>query len=88
MSDPAADAAQRAMGECIAACGDPGEQLGAVLNDLSRAAAREALLPLRELHRPVDGDPGGYMKVCQHCDTAWPCEDALSLYTTEELNNV
>lgn len=57
------------------------------------AAAREALKPLRDLHRPFDPSAvryathGGNEIVCNHClgPRKWPCPTALYLYTTEEL---
>lgn len=55
------------------------------------AAAREALEPIRDRHRPFDR-PVRYMsketeRVCAHClgPRKWPCPDALDSYTTEEL---
>lgn len=97
MSDPAADAAQRAHakvadGMCTASA------------ERQRiTAAREALAPIRELHRrnrPDDGDCQGYTKQgygylndwCVECSeqsgreygTSWPCDTARLCYTTDE----
>lgn len=41
--------------------------------------AREALAPIRELHRPDDS------AVCAGCDMPWPCATAHLAYTTDEL---
>lgn len=49
MSDPAFEAANRAMKHMIGTCGDPGRELGQVMYDLAVSAAREALTPVREL---------------------------------------
>lgn len=46
MSDPAFEAANRAMEQMINACGDPGQELGRVMYDLAVSAAREALKPV------------------------------------------
>lgn len=90
MSDPAVVAAQRA--EEI----DPFPELdaaglGYVKRLLTEAAAREALKPIRDRHRPFDR-PVRYMsketeRVCAHClgPRKWPCPDALDSYTTGEL---
>lgn len=45
MSDPAFEAANRAMKHMIDVCGDPGQELGRVMYDLAVSAAREALTP-------------------------------------------
>lgn len=53
------------------------------------AAAREALAPLRELHKPTSDYSGA--SVCDHClgdDTLsapWPCATAKLVYPPEEL---
>lgn len=59
-------------------------------------AAREALAPIREVHKPFDRrtmpfrpaeDP--HDVVCNHClgPVRWPCATALYAYTSEELTN-
>ena len=72
----------------------------------SLSAAREALAPIRELHRrnrPDDGYCQGYCASgygfldswCVECSdqsgreygTAWPCDTARLIYTSEELTN-
>lgn len=45
MSDPAIDAADKALRDMTDALGDPGPELGAVMRDLAIAAARAALSP-------------------------------------------
>lgn len=78
MSDPVVEAAQRAGGGVSSMC-----HLVAV------GAAREALKPIRELHRPVG--PQG-RRCCHTCWDSmgdymrWPCTTARHLYTTEELS--
>ena len=47
------------------------------------AAAREALKPIRELHRPEPYAQGP--DYCMGCDNQWPCDTAKLIYTTEEL---
>ena len=92
MADPAIEAAQRAWVanealDGIAYC--PGEG-GLWTPDAMEAAAREALKPLRELHRPT---PIGWETFCEHCveycepvrHKQWPCHTAKLIYTTEEL---
>ncbi len=79
MSDPAVDAANRVWQSDA----DP-----TVLPSV--AAAREALKPLRDLHKPVDRGDG--TKGCNHCwdcyddyPKEWPCDTAELIYSTEEL---
>lgn len=55
-------------------------------------AAREALKPLRELHRPLDR-PISWgntqtERVCHHClgPVKWPCLTARLVYSSEELS--
>lgn len=91
MADPAIEAAQRAWVanealDGIAYC--PGEG-GLWTPDAMEAAAREALKPIRELHRLVTVPDGG--RVCHSCWNSfgeymrWPCPTAQLIYTTEEL---
>lgn len=49
-------------------------------------AAREALKPIREKHRPVKqyAHPDSGLD-CLECRRCWPCDTALDVYTTEEL---
>ncbi|QED11197.1 hypothetical protein SEA_LOLAVINCA_6 [Mycobacterium phage LolaVinca] len=73
MSDPAEEAAQRAMRK---------------VHDHPRpnhdliAAAREALKPIRELHQPRWKLSAS---ICDHCRHSWPCDTAKLIYTAEEL---
>ncbi|AEJ91887.1 hypothetical protein THORA_53 [Mycobacterium phage Thora] len=56
-------------------------------------AAREALKPIRELHRPrwsncINACCSGEdcrlrERVCEHCEVDWPCDTAKLIYTTE-----
>lgn len=73
--DPAVEAAIRAWNGPVT--GDP-------YDDMKRAA-REALDPIRELHKP-DG-PYGYQTQCVACGLMWPCNTARLIYTTEELQS-
>lgn len=78
MSDPAVEAAQRALP--MFASNTPHQSM--------IDAAREALAPLRELHRNVDewGEP-----VCAYCmghdgwHLDWPCDTARLIYPSEDL---
>jgi hypothetical protein len=91
MPDPAIEAAQRAWeqrypnGSVSLAASAYRDGLGAFVV----AGAREALQPIRELHRPfVTNDPRSpHDVVCNHClgPKQWPCTTALYAYTTEEL---
>lgn len=85
--DPAVAAAQRAMPQSS-------RDLGYYPSRDSIRAAREALAPLRELHRPVcefSGRTCTYgtscpMNVCPTCaDDNWPCDTARLIYDEEEL---
>lgn len=74
MNDPAIDAAQRVI---------VGRVSSAHPDDLT-AAAREALKPIRELHKPhCDGPRFGTW--CKTCRAEWPCPTAKLIYSTEEL---
>lgn len=77
MSDPAAEAAQRALES----------HTGGVLQMAD--IAREALAPFRDRHRPFTRDyPGGDGRtVCAYClgPKDWPCPDAVDAYTSAEL---
>lgn len=69
-------------------------EVGKVGEALVLASAREALAPLRTIHRPFDrrtmefankSDP--YTIVCNHClgPVKWPCPTASYLYTDQEI---
>ena len=52
---------------------------------LAMTAAREALAPLRELHKltvDVHGRPG---RICDDCEWEWPCPSAKLIYREDEL---
>lgn len=92
MSDPAAEAADRAVDS------EP-DATDYTYGDVV-AAAREALKPIRSRHYPVElahSLTGRHKTVCAHCHQRgfftlerehgdWPCADAKDAYTTEELS--
>ncbi|UQE74214.1 hypothetical protein MYK68_16000 [Gordonia sp. PP30] len=87
MSDPVMDAACRVT--------LPGGLDPTVL-PLMVAAAREALAPIRALHRKhTDGEEESYCVECCHIYgdgyeltyQPWPCDTARLIYTSEELND-
>lgn len=91
MTDPAIEAAQRAWAANETLDGidyNPGEG-GLWAPDAMESAAREALKPIRDLHRPfITNDPRSpHDVVCNHClgPKVWPCSTARFAYTTEEL---
>lgn len=84
MTDPAVEAAQRAW--------DKNKVRSFSVQRIM--AAREALAPLRDLHRPFDrrtsiypipNDP--HTIVCRHClgPIDWPCATARLIYREDEL---
>lgn len=76
MSDPAIEAAQRALES----------HTGGVLQMAD--IAREALKPIRELHKPYSVDePDGTWSFCNHDHLSWPCETARLIYSTGELES-
>lgn len=84
-TDPAVEAAQRAW-----AAFDPTRTERNTTVLLQVAAAREALQPIRDRHRPFTRDfPGGDGRtVCTYClgPRDWPCLDARDAYPSEELS--
>lgn len=82
MSDPVVEAAKRA-------CGQFSDGTHLYPRSLGVIAAREALKPIRELHRKFDR---GNEVVCHECRSGhgdfvgWPCESALLVYSSEELS--
>jgi len=74
MTDPAIAAAQRVAER---------HNWDAYMVDAGTAAAREALAPLRELHRPIH--VGDHYAYCEGCDYRWPCDSAKLIYREEEL---
>ena len=89
MADPAEAAAQRVLDELFEQ-GLIARALHRPTESVALAAAREALAPLRELHRPYE-PPGTsrspYDVVCNHClgPRKWPCATAKLIYPSEEL---
>ena len=76
MSDPAVEAAKRAWPW------QPATQPSIPPLQLAEAAAREALAPIREMHRK---EPGGHWPKCHECRYAWPCATAYLVYREDEL---
>ncbi|WJJ55544.1 hypothetical protein PROPHIT492_17 [Mycobacterium phage prophiT49-2] len=75
MTDPAIEAAQRALAEI---------GTGMSRTFTAEAAAREMAKTVQELHRPT------YVahrrrKFCVDCGQVWPCETAKRVYPSEEL---
>ena len=92
MSDPSIEAARWAW-DAIP------ERSYKTRTDVMEAAAREALKPIRELHKPfrcLCKRPGcSHPLLCEHCTEPgylegmhWPCDTALLVYTTEELERL
>ena len=81
--DPAVEAARRANLAYAPRNAQPLEQMV--------AAAREALAPIRDLHRPFDRPirwgSGVTEQVCNHCHgpVPWPCTTAVHVYREDEL---
>lgn len=89
--DPAVDAAQRAWDQRY-----PGGSVSLAasayndgLGTLALNVAREALKPLRQIHRPsrvVTAD-GRRWSECMHCyESTWPCDSARLIYADSELS--
>lgn len=80
MADPAVEVAQRVWHAWT--------YTDASLKDLAEAAAREALKPIRELHKPevVRSPDDEQWTECAVCyGSYWPCATARLIYSTEEL---
>lgn len=79
MTDPAVEAAKR-VGETL-----PYGFFSRLTSSDLIAAAREALAPLRELHKRVTDDGG--RPGCATCGwvDGWPCSTAEHLYREDEL---
>lgn len=87
-ADPAIEAAQRAWRDQTGSAPLGDDNYTIRVRTLS---AREALAPLRELHRPFTrtGYPGADGRtVCNHClgPIDWPCATARLVYPAQELN--
>ncbi|NMO00849.1 hypothetical protein HH308_06430 [Gordonia sp. TBRC 11910] len=93
MSDPAVEAAQRAWAGIVGSDTQAAELLASSPDSqiafLVKAAAREALAPIRALHHRLAQYPGD--DVCSSCYTrigflaTWPCDTAKLVYPSEEL---
>lgn len=86
VADPAVEAAERAKHPAWAFVDPPG-----AAEDIAERAAREALAPLRDIHRPYDR-PVSYgstetTRVCSQClgPQSWPCLTARLVYREDEL---
>ena len=79
MSDPAVEAAIRVRRGHPLCLSD--HHADSCLTD----AAREALKPIRELHKPHRDPPTG-IPLCAHDHAFWPCETARLVYSSEELD--
>ncbi|SDT83690.1 hypothetical protein SAMN04488548_12728 [Gordonia westfalica] len=86
MTDPAVDAAQRA-------CEPHGVSHFVGPGRYALRGAREALAPLRELHR-LDGCPERddctdpeHLTLCSGCYQEWPCRTAPLIYSSDELGD-
>ena len=82
MSDPAVKAARRAI------MFQPYPNQFFTGATLATFAAREALKPIREIHKPEDSwcfVRQILERNCAECDVEWPCYTAKFAYTAEEL---
>ena len=79
MTDPAVEAAKR-VGKTL----PYGFSSKLYPSDLL-LAAREALAPLRELHKQATDEYGCPWLICSDCDHNWPCPTAKLIYSDEEL---
>ena len=88
MSDPVYEAAERA--ELNYNGGPPRDWRNwerSARKTRQMVAAREALRPIRELHKPTsNGTPGHPMPYCVGCGEDWPCQTAELCYTSEDLD--
>ena len=94
--DPAVEAARRAAerGRLTDDLMIPGLAVRAFGVD----SAREALAPIRELHRPEEScdntshtNPSATCPhcdlICGYCGLTWPCDTARLIYTSKELSD-
>lgn len=91
MNDPATEAAKRGVGQHHWWLTKMDDDLMVSVVEYATDSAREALRPIRELHRPFDR-PISWAntqteRVCNHClgPVAWPCATAYLVYSEEEL---
>ena len=75
MTDPAVEAANRAWAG----------HTHPLAQDVAEQAAREALAPLRELHKLTRDEYGRPGLICDDCEWAWPCPSAKLIYREDEL---
>ncbi len=83
MSDPAIEAAQRAWSWRY---GPEAPHYDSLVVD----AAREALKPIRDLHKRQASWSFRLQEtlhLCAECDENWPCPTARLVYSTEELES-
>jgi hypothetical protein len=79
VTDPAVEAAKR-VGETL-----PYGFSSKLTSRHLIAAAREALAPLRELHKLTSDEYGRPGLICDDCDHDWPCPTARLIYRGDEL---
>ncbi|QGF20186.1 hypothetical protein SEA_SIXAMA_7 [Gordonia phage Sixama] len=95
--DPAISASKRAL-DIMFSEGRVARSLSHIAEDATLIAAREALVPLRKIHRPIAVKRwglGGPEVVCSSClltiahgerfNDLWPCRSARFLYTDSEI---
>ncbi|MFT4088970.1 MAG: hypothetical protein QM658_17800 [Gordonia sp. (in: high G+C Gram-positive bacteria)] len=83
LSDPAVEAAQRAW---MTQTGSTVPDLYFAIDLLHRQeinAAREALAPIRDLHRPERPTARLSTTHCVHCLDDWPCATAQLIYPNQ-----
>lgn len=97
MSDPATDAAQRALDSLVEKCGPLPGDLAATLQALAEDASREAHAPLRKRHYRVPCERGAMCPNAPLCpfdecgcgrERFERCPDARLIYSSEELGDV
>lgn len=92
MTDPAIEAAKRSAPEAFGTRGELNSP-NSVRGALAVTAAREALKPIRELHRRLDRATLKYTLddrvVCSHClgPVDWPCATGRLIYSESELTS-
>ena len=78
MSDPAIDAAHRAIENNVT------NLKPRLPSQIEVAAAREALAPIRKLHRSTENGTST-PAYCVGCAADWPCDTARLVYPEDEL---
>ncbi|MEJ9078573.1 hypothetical protein WKY82_09145 [Gordonia malaquae] len=79
-TDPAIEAVQRAR-EC------DNSRLWALKDEALTPVAREALAPIRELHKPYLCHCDAPHHACEGCLEEWPCDTARLIYSETELGS-